>query len=220
VTRSRALLLDYGGVLTPSVGRQFRDFERAHDLPKGTVFDVVRAAYGSGGDDSDIARLERGELDTAVFEQRLAATFAAHGHRLPAAGLVADLFGHVQPAGRLWDATRRLRDAGVVTGVLSNSWGEGIYPDAGLMDRHFDDVVISAQVGMRKPEPRIFELAAGRLGVPVDACVFVDDLDRNVEVARALGMVGVHHDGDEDRVLAALSRAFACDVTVAADWSG
>lgn len=210
---ARALLLDFGGVLTPSVGRQFRDFERAHDLPRGTIFAAVAEAYGAGGDDSDIARLERGEVPTPEFEAALADTFGRHGFHVPAEGLIRRLFAGMRPHGRLWDATRRLREAGVRTGVLSNSWGEGVYPGEDLFAAHFDDVVISAQVGLRKPDPAIFHLAAERLGVPLEASVFVDDLDRNVAVARDLGLVAIHHDGDEVRVLAALSDAFGVDVT-------
>lgn len=209
---SRALLLDFGGVLTPSVGRQLRDFEIDHGLPKGTMFAALAEAYGSGGDDSDIALLERGELAVEAFEQRLAATFAQQGHDVPAEGLVARLFATLRPHGRIWDATRRLRRAGVATAVLSNSWGVASYP-TDLMGEHFDDVVISAEVGLRKPDAAIFHLAAERLDVPVEACVFVDDLDVNVEAARSLGMVGIHHDGDEDRVLAELSAAFDIDVS-------
>lgn len=215
----RALLLDFGGVLTPSVGRQFRDFEIDQDLPKGTIFAALADAYGTGGDDSDIGLLERGELAIDAFEQRLAATFAQGGHDIPAEGLIARLFSRMRPHGRIWDATRRLRGTGVATVVLSNSWGVDAYP-TDLMAEYFDDVVISAEVGLRKPDPAIFRLAAERVGVPVSGCVFVDDLDINVEVARDLGMTSIHHDGDEDRVLAELSGAFDVDVTDAVAWDG
>ncbi len=207
----KALLLDFGGVLTPSVGRQFRDFEQDHDLPKGTIFEALADAYGGGGEDSDIARLERGELATAEFERRLAASFADHGFDVPAEGLIARLFTRMRPGGRIWRASQRLRDAGVATGLLSNSWGVDAYPTE-LLAEHFDDVVISAEVGIRKPDPAIFRLAAERLDVEVTACVFVDDLDLNVEAARSLGMHGIHHAGDEDVVLAALSDAFGVDL--------
>ncbi len=216
---ARALLLDFGGVLTPSVGRQLRDFEIDHGLPKGTMFAALAEAYGSGGDDSDIALLERGELATEAFEQRLAATFSADGHDIQADGLISRLFAKMRPHGRIWDATRRLREAGVATAVLSNSWGVDAYP-TDLMAEHFDDVVISAEVGLRKPDPAIFHLAAERLDLPTDACVFVDDMDANVDVARSLGMVGIHHDGDEDRVLAELSAAFGIDVSDANTMDG
>ena len=209
--RPSALLLDFGGVLTPSVGRQFRDFEEDHDLPKGTVFRAVGQAYGDGGEESDIARLERGELATDEFERALAAAFGAHGFDVPAEGLIARLFTRMRPGGRIWEASRRLREAGVATALLSNSWGVDAYP-TDLLDTHFDDVVISAEVGIRKPDPAIFRLAAQRLDVDVADCVFVDDLDLNVDAARAVGMQAIHHTGDEGTVLAALSDAFAVDL--------
>jgi uncharacterized protein (TIGR00288 family) len=163
-----ALILDFGGVLTPSVGRMFRDFERAHDLPKGTIFEAVARAYGDGGDDSPIARLERGELAVPDFERQLAGSLATAGHEVPADGLVERLHGRLEPSGPLWDATRIARDAGIRTGVLSNSWGVDSYPD-GLMARFFDDVVISAAVGLRKPDPAIWHLACQRLDVAAGA---------------------------------------------------
>lgn len=211
---TRGLLLDYGGVLTPSVGRQFRDFERAEGLPKGTIFRIMADAYGAGGDDSEIARLERGESSIAEFEQRLARALAAAGHEVQPDGLVARLFTRMGPSGRLWGAARLVRDRGVRTGLLSNSWGTEGYP-SDLLDAHFDTVVVSAEVGMRKPDPDVFGLAAERLGVPLDQCVFVDDLDLNVAAAREAGMTAVHHDGDEDRVLAEVSAALGVDVTEA-----
>lgn len=207
-----ALLLDFGGVLTPSVGRQFRDFEQDHTLPKGTIFRAMAEAYGDGGDDSDIARLERGELPVTEFEARLAASFTQHGFEVPGDGLIARLFTRMRPDGRIWEATRRLRETGVATAVLSNSWGVDAYPQE-LMADYFDDVVISAEVGLRKPDPAIFRLAAERLEVAVEACVFVDDLDLNVAAARAVGLTAIHHDGDEDRVLGELSKVFGVDVT-------
>jgi epoxide hydrolase-like predicted phosphatase len=57
----------------------------------------------------------------------------------------------------------------------------------------FDDIVISGEVGLRKPEPEIFHLAADRIGLRPEECVFIDDLELNVDGARALGMTGIHH---------------------------
>lgn len=214
MTGARALLLDYGGVLTPSVGRMFRDFERHHDLPKGTIFRAVAEAYGSGGDDSPIARLERGELPRPAFERELSAVLAAQGFEVPAEGLVDRLHGRMAPSGPLWDATRIAREAGIRTGIVSNSWGDGGYP-ADLMDAYFDTVVISAEVGLRKPDPAIWLLACDRLGLSPGECVFVDDLQRNLDVAAELGMATVLSDRDVERVLRDLSRALGVDVTAA-----
>lgn len=201
---ARALLLDYGGVLTPSVGRAFRDFEEAHDLPKGTIFGVVADAYAGGGDDGPIGQLELGRLDVPAFEQRLATDLAAQGHDVPADGLVARLHGRMQPDGRVWEVVRDLSGQ-VPLGLVSNSWGTGAYPMDVLWEV-LDVVVLSADVGLRKPDPAIWHLACDRLGVAPGDCVFVDDLERNCEVARSLGMTAVHCDADTDRVLDEIGR--------------
>jgi epoxide hydrolase-like predicted phosphatase len=85
----------------------------------------------------------------------------------------------------------RAREAGLRTALLSNSWGNEY--DRELLGRLFDTVVISGEVGLRKPEPEIYRLTASRLGVEPAQCVFVDDLAPNVRGAVAVGMVGVHH---------------------------
>jgi putative hydrolase of the HAD superfamily len=90
------------------------------------------------------------------------------------------------------DLLRRVRAAGLRTAMLSNSWGVGIYP-ADVLAELFDAVVISAEVGMRKPEERIFRHAAGLLGLDPAECVFIDDIEANVQAAEALGMTGVLH---------------------------
>ena len=208
----RALLLDFGGVLTPSVGRMFKAFEDAEELPRGTLSQVMGHAYGAGGNDSPIGRVERGDLPIPEFEQLLAEQLASLGHDISADDLVNRIFAGLDPHGRMWDAAVIARDAGVRTALLSNSWAVDGYPDD-LLDRTFDDIVISAAVGVRKPDREIFELTADRLGVDLGACVFVDDLDANVAAARSYGLTAIHHDGDEDRVLAEVSAALDVDVT-------
>jgi epoxide hydrolase-like predicted phosphatase len=79
--------------------------------------------------------------------------------------------------------------------MLSNSWGEDRY-DRAQLETLFDAWVISGEVGLRKPDPAIYELAAERLGLAPSACVFVDDLPGNLKPARALGMATVVHRGD------------------------
>jgi putative hydrolase of the HAD superfamily/hydrolase len=101
------------------------------------------------------------------------------------------MFAGFAHAPDMHDVVRRARSCGLKTGLLSNSWGND-YPRH-EWDVLFDDVVISGEVGLRKPEREIFELAATRLGVPAHACVFVDDLSPNVRGAVAAGMVGVLH---------------------------
>ena len=90
------------------------------------------------------------------------------------------------------DGVRALRERGVRTGLVSNSWGTRRYP-RDLLAELFDGVVISGEEGFRKPDPRMYELGAERIGAAPAACVFVDDLAFNLEPARELGMAVVHH---------------------------
>ena len=89
-------------------------------------------------------------------------------------------------------AVGRARAAGIRTALLSNSWGDSGY-ERSTFGELFDAVVISSEVGLRKPDPAIFLLAAERVGVPPTECVFVDDLLPNAEAAKAVGMEGIVH---------------------------
>src|SRR5579859_7901892 len=89
-------------------------------------------------------------------------------------------------------AVRRAREAGVRTGLISNSWGVHRYPHE-LFGELFDGIVISGQEGMRKPSQRMYELGAERAGVPAGECVYVDDLVFNLSPAETLGMATIHH---------------------------
>jgi putative hydrolase of the HAD superfamily len=99
------------------------------------------------------------------------------------------MFGGVSKQQPMFDVVRRARGQGISTALLSNSWGND-YPRE-EWDEIFDAVVISGEVGMRKPEPGIYRLAADRLGLEPAQCVFVDDLGPNVKGAVGVGMVGV-----------------------------
>ncbi len=201
---ARALLVDYGGVLTGPVDRSFADHERTLGLPPGRAYQLLLAA-SDVVDGGPIASLERGELTTEDFDELLLALLLRGGHQIATQGsLLAGLFAGLAPAGGVWELVAAARAAGVRTALLSNSWGTDLYPRH-LLDEHFDVTVISGEVGLRKPDPAIYHLAAERLGVQPARCAFVDDLPANVEVARRLGMFGVVHTGDDTATVAALS---------------
>jgi epoxide hydrolase-like predicted phosphatase len=101
------------------------------------------------------------------------------------------MFSGFQRAEDMVGVVRRIRAAGYKTALLSNSWGMD-YPREGWPEL-FDVTVISGEVGMRKPEPEIYQLCADQLALPPERCVFVDDLSPNVRGAVAVGMVGVLH---------------------------
>lgn len=190
----RGLIVDYGGVLTSDVFASFRAFCEA----EGIATDTVRDRFRNDPEARDLlARLETGELAAADFEPRFGALLGVE-----AEGLIARLFGGLEPDGAMIDGVRALRAAGTRTALLSNSWGDAAIYARALLEQLFDAWVISSEVGLRKPDPAIYELAAQRLGLPVTACVFVDDLPGNLKPARALGMATVLHRGDAAATLA------------------
>ena len=114
------------------------------------------------------------------------------------------LFGGMAPDHAMLDGVREIRRNGARTGLLSNSWGDALAYDQTLLEDLFDGWVISSEVGLRKPDPAIYELAVERIDVPADRCVYVDDLPGNLKPARALGMATVLHRGDAAATLAEL----------------
>lgn len=189
---AKGLLVDYGGVLTSSAARAFREFERDMGLPHGTLFELIAEAYRDAEGEGPIARVERGESSVDEFTDEMRRRLAARGHEIEIADAAVEIFGRTRRMPDMWDAVRGARTAGVRTALVSNSWGTDGYPIEDLR-AVFDHLVISGEVGLRKPDPEIYLLAADRLGLPPDRCAFVDDLERNVDAARALGMFGVVH---------------------------
>lgn len=210
----RAVLFDYGGVLTDDIRASFAFHEHELSIPPGRCVELLVAdSRGPGG--GPIGGLERGELAVEDFEARLRELLVADGHAPAAEDVTLERFlARLRPTGGLWEVAARARAAGVTTGLLSNSWGLAMYPRERL-DRYFDVQVISGEVGLRKPHPGIFRLALERAGVPARRCAFVDDLSRNVEVARDLGLFAVHHSGDEAATARSLSSFLGFEVHAA-----
>ena len=181
----RGLLVDFGGVLTTDVFASFRAFCEA----EGLLPDTVRDRFMKDPMARELlADLEIGRLTEEEFESKFAAVLEIKR----ADGLIDRLFAGMLPDETMLDAVRAAKRAGVRTGLISNSWGHGRY-DRTLFPELFDGVVISGDVGLRKPDPRIYELGAESVGLPPSACVFVDDLPGNLKPARELGMATVHH---------------------------
>ena len=180
----RALLVDYGGVLTTSIGDAFEQFARLEGRAPG----AVSAALRSGPDMRRfLDGIEEGTLPEAEFERELALLLGV----VPE-GLIGRLLAALGPDERMIAAVRALRRAGVPTALVSNSWGVEIYP-ADLLAELFDATVISGTVGVRKPSREIYLHATRALGLDPADCVFVDDLTRNLGPAAELGMATVHH---------------------------
>jgi putative hydrolase of the HAD superfamily len=187
VTAPTALILDFGGVLTSDLWESVRGCARREGLPETAILDVLHLDPAGR---RLFAELERGEVSQADFEQHLA---AAAG--IAPEGLLARMCADLRPDDRMLYAVGQLRRLGVATAVLSNSWGSGYFsPYVGYdLENRVDVIVLSDQVGLRKPEPEIFALTADKLGVPASACVFVDDVAANLPGAQALGIRTIHH---------------------------
>ncbi|MCA2225531.1 HAD family hydrolase [Nonomuraea aurantiaca] len=199
------VLIDWGGVLTTSLSvsiGKWIEADRIDDRHYRSVMrELIDQAYG-GEQESVVNALERGEIDGAAFERDLAARLLTVDGVSPAAeGLLERMFAGFERVDAMYDMLRDVKRNGVKTCLLSNSWSN-VYPRDDW-DELFDAVVISGEVGMRKPEPRIFEHALGRVGLPGEACVFIDDIEINIMAARGLGMAGIHH-RDADSTIAEL----------------
>jgi len=181
----RGLLVDFGGVLTTDVFASFQAFCEAEGLSPDTVARRFREDPSSR---DLLADLECGRISEEDFEPRFAALLEV----AEPAGLIDRLFSGMRPDQAMIDAVRAARDAGVRTGLVSNSWGKGRY-DRSQFPALFDGTVISGEVGLRKPDPEIYRMGAEAIGLDPADCVFVDDLPGNLKPARAIGMATVHH---------------------------
>lgn len=192
----KGLLVDFGGVLTTDVFASFAAFCEQEGLETDTVRDRFMKDPKAR---KLLADLETGELTEEQFEPKFASVLEVDPDNL-----VDRLFAGMRPDQKMLDALGSARRGGVKTGLISNSWGKGRY-DRSKFPELFDGVVISGEEGMRKPEPRMYELGAERVGLSPAECVFVDDLPFNLKPARALGMATVLH-RDADQTIPELER--------------
>jgi putative hydrolase of the HAD superfamily len=193
----RGFITDWGGVLTTPILAMVQAWIQADGIDWNSYMAVMRAwvseAYDHGSNQNPIHQLERGECSDAEFERTLAARLLrVDGGAVRPEGLLQRMFAASVPVPAMYDMIRTLRGAGYSTALLSNSWGRQVYPRADFPGL-FDVVVISGEVGMRKPEEAIFRHAAQALGLEPRECVFIDDIEANVTAAAACGMTGLLH---------------------------
>ena len=183
----RGLLVDWGGVMTSSLFGAFAGFCATEGLEPEMLRRTFRNDPAAR---ALLIEFECGRMEEDAFQPQLCSVLGLEAER--AEGLVDRLFSGMEPDTAMIDAVRAARAAGVRTGLVSNSWGTRRYPRE-LLRELFDGIVISGEVGMRKPSPEMYTLGAERIGVPAQECVFVDDLPFNLEPAQELGMAVVHH---------------------------
>lgn len=213
----RAVWTDFGGVLTPPVGQTLAAFCRRIGVPPAAYLDAWwRVTVGYGTDDI----ME--PLDTPLVIEREwlrqvgAILRADHGITLRLTTM-ADAWFDDRETNDAWvRRLRQLRADGLFVGLLSNMvpswdahWRRMVDPDL------FADVVLSFQVGCRKPGPRIFELAARRAGLDPRECLLVDDMAKNCDGARAAGWQALQFT-DTDAAIAELDRLLPSTLTTEA----
>jgi putative hydrolase of the HAD superfamily len=187
----RGLLVDWGGVLTTDLFASFASFCEAEGLEAAKVRDLFR--HDEAARDL-LVEFECGRVDEPEFERRFAPMLGVADD-----GLVERMFAGTAPDAMMVAAVKAAHDAGIRTGLISNSWGVDRYPHE-LMDELFDGVVISGVVGIRKPAPEIYAMGAQAVGLPATECIFVDDLGFNLKPAKELGMATVLHTDAEQTV--------------------
>jgi epoxide hydrolase-like predicted phosphatase len=195
-TELKAVIFDLGGVILESPLHVITRLEAERGWPQYFLARVIGKA-GLGG---AWQKLERGELDIAsfceVFDHEIGRELAVLG-ATPAPGFSASLMVAIAEATlvrpNMIEAVRRLRRAGRKVGALTNNWqsSDGQYDRMQELSREFDIFIESCKVKMRKPDPRIYELACRELGVVPAEAAFVDDIGENLKAARALGMVTI-----------------------------
>jgi putative hydrolase of the HAD superfamily len=192
----QAVVFDLGGVVFPGPFAAFDAYNTRAGLPEGFVRGLIRTSSETGA----WAALERGELSTEAFHQALEAEAEELGARVDAAAIMAEVGKGFGPRPEMLRAIEAIRAAGLRTAALTNNWASDSHDTTGgLRDGGLFDVVVeSAVVGLRKPDPRIYELVLRELTVaPADA-IFLDDLGINLKPARAMGMTTIkvvdHHD--------------------------
>lgn len=179
------MLFDFGGVLTTSVWHSFAEYCRSEGLEPDAIKRLFREDPEAL---AELRRLEKGEVSEAEFERGFGARLGLSNP----AGLIDAMFAGMRPEPSMVEAVRELRRAGLRTGLVSNSWSVNHY-DRRLLEELFDQSLISGELGMHKPEPEIFLLAAERLRTAPRRCIFVDDLRENCAGAEAVGMTAIHH---------------------------
>lgn len=185
----QAVIWDFGGVFTSSPFEAFGKFERERGLP----LDFIRKINAANHLENAWAKLERAEIDHDAFDKLFADECRAMGQDVRGKDILPLLAGEVRP--EMVEALKRIH-ARCKTGCITNNLpaGEGntmasIYKREIMAD--FDHVIESAKIGLRKPDPRIYEMMVEALGVEPARCIYLDDLGINLKPARAMGMTTI-----------------------------
>jgi putative hydrolase of the HAD superfamily len=184
-----AVLIDFGGVITTSVLHAFEKFGELHGAPPGLILELLRHDAAA---QKLLVDHECGRIDADVFDRGFAERLCAHGVKVRPDRLSARMQAGLRRDDDTVALIEELRAAGVPIALVSNAFGRDCYEGFDL-DALADAVVISSEVGVRKPSRRIYAIACERLGIDPRRAVMVDDLPQNLDGAARLGIAGVLH---------------------------
>ncbi|MEM7340696.1 MAG: HAD-IA family hydrolase [Actinomycetota bacterium] len=209
----KAVLFDFGGVITTSPFDAFARYERERGLPDG----LIRSINATNPDDNAWAKLERSDVDADGFAELFAAEAAERGHDVSGHDVLDLLAGDIRP--QMVAALHRIRDAGLTVACLTNNFRPRSDTDrtAGYRSEVmalFHAVVESSVVGVRKPEPEFYRIALETIGAEPANAVFLDDLGVNLKTARAMGMTTIKV-VDPDEALRELGAIIGIDLVSA-----
>jgi putative hydrolase of the HAD superfamily len=183
-----AVIFDLGGVVLGSPLHAIAAYESEEGIPAGFINRVVVDTAPGGG----WSRLERGELSLDAFYPAFERDCAEAGRMISARAMMERMAAAAEPRPAMLEAVRRIRENGLKTAALTNNW-ETESPDegSGALRQLFDVFVESSVVGLRKPDPRIYEHACSEIGIAPRQAVFLDDIGGNLKTARKLGMATI-----------------------------
>jgi putative hydrolase of the HAD superfamily len=192
-TSFEALVVDFGGVLTTPLQDGMARYAESLGIELQDLVRVVLRAY-AGEDDDLVTGLETGRIPEEQFAVALAQRLSEVTPRpVDPISVVDDLFMGMELEDEMIAAVGKVHSNGLKTALLSNSWSLRHYPPRALLDDIFDVIVISGEVGLRKPDPAIYRMTTERLGVTAEECVFVDDHPGHLKAALDEGMTTVLH---------------------------
>jgi putative hydrolase of the HAD superfamily len=211
-----AIIWDFGGVITTSPFQAFNRYERERGLPH----DFIRRINSTNPDTNAWALFESDQISLDAFDELFAREASVAGHEVRGREVIALLAGDIRP--RMVAALGRCKQhfrVGCITNNVRAGHGPGMTADDGsahavaAVMSLFDCVIESSREGIRKPDPRIYQLACEKLAVRPQSAVFLDDLGINLKPARALGMHTIKVER-EDQALAELAAITGLDFSV------
>ena len=189
-----AIIWDFGGVFTSSPFEAFNRYEADRGLPK----DLIRSLNATNPDANAWALFEQAKIDAAGFDVLFLQESTAAGHAVRGADVLPLLSGRFRPAMEQALRTCKLHfKVGCITNNMAQGYGPGMAATQTGADTGarimalFDTVIESSKAGVRKPDPRIYQMMCERLAVEPKACVYLDDLGINCKPAAALGMTAI-----------------------------